>query len=235
MLSKTKELCIKSVTEFSVLTDVEAKEISSADKLAKAKQEFYEEKYREPVFRRELYDINYNIRYSSKFAGNRRTLSVDEAWKGVMEKAWDPVKYIPQAIIRDIVLKETIKEDKNSAYFVRISVQRPFQSGYDKKYTVVREEVSIDKINKIVYFMGRKAESSDYKLLDIKPEDTKSQITFLDEHKLVSIDNDPVDVWTLIALHTEGFKKSDQKQFVEGLGASGGQPYSIYKKTQLLY
>lgn len=237
MLRLAKPLTIIIMIIACAFTSIShGQEIKSPSKsLEKAKTEFYQEKAKNPAFRRELYDINYNIRYNKDFAANRRTLSVDEAWQGVMEKAWNPVKYIPHAILHGIVLKETIQEDANTANFVRVSLQRPFQAVKKGKNTVVREEVSIDKVNKIVYFMGRPALPSDYKLLKVDPKDVVPQVTFLDEHKIIVVDNEPVDVWTLIALPTKGFKKADQLKFVEDLGVDAKKPSSVYQNTQKLF
>lgn len=237
MLRIAKPLTIITMIIACAFTSIShSQEIKSPSKsFEKAKTEFYQEKAKNPVYRRELYDINYNIRYSKDFAENRRILSVDEAWQGVMEKAWNPVKYIPHAIIHGVVLKETIQEDANTANFVRVSLQRPFQKVKKGKYTVVREEVSIDKINKIVYFMGRPAHPSDYKLLKVDPKDVAPQVTFLDEHKIVVVDNEPVDVWTLVTLPTKGFQNADQLKFVEDLGLASRKPASVYQNTQKLF
>lgn len=208
---------------------------SPSQKLEKARIEFYKEKAKNPVFRRELYDINYNIRYDKAFEKNRKVLSIEDAWQGVMHKAWDPVKYIPHAIVKGVVLKDSIQEDAKAAYFIRISVQHPFQKINQDKYTVVREEVSIDKVNKLVYFMGRPALPSDYKTLNIDPNQVVPQIIFLDEHKIVEVDNDPVDVWTLVALPTKGFTKKDQIAFTENLAVDAKKPQGIYEATQKLF
>lgn len=213
----------------------ESKSLTPIERLNQARSEFYREKSKNPVYRRQLYDINYNIRYNKVFAHDRRTLNIDTAWKAVMEKAWNPVKYIPHAIIKGIVLKETIEEDDKAAYFIRLSVQNPFiKEEGDKKFTVVREEISIDKINGIVYFMGRVPETSDYQILGVNANDAKPQIIFLDEHKIVKVDNEPFDEWTLVALPTKGFKASDQQFFVDNLGAGDGKPNSIYLQAQKL-
>ena len=202
--------------------------------LEKARSEFYTARPRQPIFRREIYDINYNIRYDSHFSGNRQTLTVDKAWQAVMEKAFNPVKYIPHAILKGKVLKDTLLDCDEAAYFIRISLQRPMDDNETSTVTVVREEVSIDKINKLVYFMGRPPEPNDYQLLGIKAGETKQQILFLDEHKIVSVDNDPLDVWTLIALPTKGFNRADEQTFVDRMGKDPGKPYRIYLQARKL-
>lgn len=215
--------------------------LSAQQHLANAKAEFYREKAKNPVFRRELYDVNYNIRYNNIYSHNRNTLDTETAWKAVMEKAWNPVKYIPHAILKGVVLKDTIKEDDKAAFFVRLSVQNPFIKGEkgikgDKsEFTVVREEVSIDKVNGIVYFMGRVPEASDYQVLSVKASDANPQIMFLVEHKIVKTDNDPFDDWTLVAMPTQGFKSADQQYFVDNLGQNiNPKPHSIYLQAQKL-
>lgn len=246
--SNPKRLVLKSVllTLFSILSlssiglvsANEAASVNSAtEKLHLAKQEFYQEKAKNPVFRREFYDINYNIRAHQSFAKNRRTLSANEAWQGVMEKAWNPVKYIPHAIKKGLVLKETVLEDNKASFFVRISVQVPFIENKEKKneFTVVREEIAIDKINKIVYFMGRIPTPSDYQLLNVDPKEAKPQVLFLDEHKVVTIDNEPLDSWTLVTLPTKGFNLKDQEFFVKNLFDDPGKPDRIYQQTQKLF
>jgi len=239
LLNYSKLLILKSVPcslLFSAnLACAKETSLSATNRLHNAKQEFYQEKSKNPYYRREYFDINYNIRWNPKFAKNRRTLTTNEAWQGVMEKASNPIKYIPYAIIKGIILQNTLQEDDNALYFVRISLQRPFIEEKQDEYTVVREEVSIDKINKIVYFMGRTAESSDYKMLGVDPQRIKPQVLFLDEHKIVSIDNEPLDSWTLVTLPTQNFSKKDQQLFVENLGKESGKPENIYLQTQKLF
>ncbi len=214
-------------------TTVHAADLSATDQLRKAKHEFSQAKANNPTYRQEFYDINYNIRYGKDFENNRHTLSVDKAWQGVMKKAWDPAKYVPQAIVRGMVLKDSIKQDDNAAYFVRLSVQHPFApKPGETKYAVVREEVSIDKMNKVVYFMGRLPKSSDYQLLKIDPKDAAPQPIFLVEQKIAAIDNEPIDVWTLVPLAINGFNYEDQQRLIDDLGKAAKKPTSIYLQTQ---
>jgi hypothetical protein len=94
--------------------------------LQQARSEFYENKNAYPVFKRELYDINFHIRYNEVFSQNRSHLDKHQAWSGVMEKAWNPAKYIPHAIIKGTVLKDSIQETSSEASFIRISLQKSF-------------------------------------------------------------------------------------------------------------
>lgn len=208
----------------------------AVQKLNDARLEFYTLKAEgNPVYKRELYDINYNIRYCKKFAENRKTITVNQAWQGIVDKAYDPVKYIPHAILKGAVLQDSILDDQYASFFVRISIQNPFVKNHEGEFVVIREEISIDKINKFIYFMGRIPHESDYELLGADKNKANKQILFHDENKILNVDGDPIDSWTFLTIPTNGFSLADQQKFTDDMGALEIQPTNpefMYKKIQ---
>lgn len=196
------------------------------------KIEFQRDLKANPSFKADLYDINQHIKEDSAFEKDRRPLSVAQAWAAVREKAFNPVKYIPHAVRKGIVLKDTVWENKGYSSFIRISVQKPFKKAKESDLSVVREEVFINESEKKVYFMGRPALDSDYTILGVKKSDAYSQPLFHVLHQIKIEGEQPFDSWTFVSLPSIGWTRDDQNTLVKSVKEGKKKPHRIYLKAQ---
>ncbi len=116
---------------------------------------------------------------------DKQTLTGTQLWDAEKRKAWDPMKYIPPAVIKGVSYEKSYPRTGEET-FMRSSQQR---SWLDPKVIVpVLEEVHVfEKLRKVI-FLGRPA------------DEPSGQPLFHVEHSVGGTEENPLSLWRIIML-----------------------------------